>query len=145
MPGLLDIGEVAERSGVSASGLRYYEKRGLIASAARNGLRRQYEPEVLQELQLIVLAKTAGFSLDEIGAVLKRSGLPVIPRDALSARADALVAQARRLEALAAMLRHVADCPAEQHLDCSRFQTLLRLATRDAKRSTAHTGKRVPT
>lgn len=131
---LLDIGEVADRSGVSASGLRYYEKRQLIASVARNGLRRQYEPEVLRELALITLAKSAGFTLDEVGAVLKRPGATVIPRDALLDRADSLDRQAERLQNLARMLRHVSNCPYENHFDCSRFLKLLKVATRVADR-----------
>ena len=90
MEKLLDIAEVSDRSGVSASGLRYYEKRKLISAVARNGLRRQYEPAVLQELALISLAKSAGFTLDEIGSVLGRPGTQVIPRNALIDKADDL-------------------------------------------------------
>ncbi|MEM7746714.1 MAG: MerR family transcriptional regulator [Pseudomonadota bacterium] len=130
MEKLLDIAEVADRSGVSASGLRYYEKRKLIESVARNGLRRQYEPDVLRELALITLAKSAGFTLDEVGAVLQRPGATVIPRDALLDRADGLEKQAERLVNLARMLRHVSNCPYENHFDCARFQKLLKVATR---------------
>lgn len=130
MEKLLDIAEVADRSGVSTSGLRYYEKRKLIESVTRNGLRRQYEPEVLRELALITLAKSAGFTLDEVGAVLQRPGATVIPRDALLDRADSLERQAERLVNLAYMLRHVSNCPLENHFDCKRFQKLLKVATR---------------
>ncbi len=130
MERLLDIAEVSDRSGISTSGLRYYEKRKLIGAVARNGLRRQYEPAVLQQLALINLAKSAGFTLDEIGAVLRRSGMPVIPRDTLDDKANHLEQQAERLLILARMLRHVANCPADNHFDCSRFQKLLKVATR---------------
>lgn len=111
MERLLDIAEVSAQSGVSTSGLRYYEKKQLIGAVARNGLRRQYEPAVLQELALISLAKSAGFTLEEIGSVLRRPGTTVIPRDALVAKAGSLEEQAKRLVNLANMLRHVADCP----------------------------------
>lgn len=130
MEKLLDIAEVSKRSGVSASGLRYYEKRRLIGSVARNGLRRQYEPEVLQELALINLAKSAGFSLDEVGAVFRKSGATVIPRDGLLDKADSLERQAERLTNLARMLRHVANCPSDDHFECTRFNKLLKVATR---------------
>lgn len=130
MTSLLDISEVSNRSGISPSGLRYYEKRKLIEAVARNGLRRQYEQTVLQELALVTLAKSAGFSLDEIGAVLRRPGTTVIPRDALVDKADTLEGQAERLVQLAKMLRHVADCPYEDHFECSRFRKLLRVATK---------------
>ena len=130
MERLLDIADVSELSGVSTSGLRYYEKKGLIGAVARNGLRRQYEPTVLQELALINLAKSAGFSLDQIGSVLRRPGTPIIPRDALVQKANSLEEQAARLINLANMLRHVADCPYEDHFECSRFQKLLQVATK---------------
>lgn len=130
MEKLLDIAEVSDLSGVSTSGLRYYEKRKLIDAVARNGLRRQYEPVVLQELALISLAKSAGFTLDEISSVLSRPGATVIPRGTLIDKARDLEKQAVRLANLAKMLRHVANCPYEDHFECSRFQKLLKVATR---------------
>lgn len=132
MERLLDIAEVSDRSGVSASGLRYYEKRKLISAVARNGLRRQYEPAVLQELALICLAKSAGFTLDEIGSVLGRPETRIIPRNTLIDKADDLEEQAERLGNLAKMLRHVANCPVENHFECSRFQKLLKVSTKVA-------------
>jgi len=48
----LDIAEVARRSGVPASTLRFYEKKGLIASTGRRGLRRVFDPRVLERLAL---------------------------------------------------------------------------------------------
>jgi MerR family redox-sensitive transcriptional activator SoxR len=56
----LDIGEVAERSGVPASTLRYYEEKGLVASTGRRGLRRLFDPGVLERLALIALAEIFG-------------------------------------------------------------------------------------
>jgi DNA-binding transcriptional MerR regulator len=58
---VLDIGEVSERSGVPASTLRYYDEIGLISSIGRHGLRRQFGPDVLMQLALIALGKSAGF------------------------------------------------------------------------------------
>lgn len=129
---LLDIGEVAERSGVTASTLRYYEDIGLIESLGRHGLRRQYGPEVLTQLALIALGKTAGFALGEIAGMFRKDGTPDLPRPALHARADALEVQIRNLATLRDALRHVADCPAPSHLECRTFQRLMRLAVREA-------------
>ncbi|ETD54036.1 hypothetical protein X778_09515, partial [Pseudomonas aeruginosa VRFPA07] len=73
----LDIGEVARRSGVPASTLRYYEEKGLIASSGRHGLRRLFDAGVLERLALIGLGRAAGLSLDEIagmGAATARCG-----------------------------------------------------------------------
>ena len=127
---LLDIGEVAERSGVPASALRYYEEIGLIRSEARRGLRRQYDPDVLLRLSLIGLGKTAGFSLDEIAAMLGANGQPNIPREQLRARADELQQQMIGLRTLRDALRHVADCRAPTHLECPTFRALLKTAAR---------------
>jgi hypothetical protein len=49
----MDITEVAQHSGLPASTLRFYEERGLIASIARRGLRRLFDPSVLERLALI--------------------------------------------------------------------------------------------
>lgn len=134
---LLDIAEVAARSGVKPSGLRYYEEKGLIQAATRHGLRRQYGPEVLQQLSIIALAKMAGFSLGEIARMFTPSGRAELPRAELQARSAAMLAQARQLEALADMVRHIAECPAPNHLDCPKFQDLLRMATRAQQQNTA--------
>lgn len=125
---LLDIGVLCRQSGMSASTLRYYEELGLIKSRARHGLRRQYGEEALTQLALIALGKAAGFSLEEIKGMFSQDGLPDLPRLVLHERADALERQIRRLSALRDMLRHVADCPAPSHMQCPRFQKLLRAA-----------------
>ncbi len=125
----LDIGVLSERSGVPPSTLRYYEEVGLIASVGRHGLRRQYGPETLTQLALISLGKTAGFSLDEIRGMFGRDGVPDVPRAMMHARADALELQIRRLVTLRNALRHVAECPAESHMDCPKFQRLVRVAS----------------
>ena len=126
---ILDIAEVSAQSGVPPSTLRYYEEIGLIASIGRHGLRRQFGQEVLVQLSLVALAKSAGFSLDEIMGMFDRDGMPDLPRAELHARAEALDEQARKLGALAEMLRHVADCAAPSHMECATFRQLLVEAT----------------
>src|SRR5579884_2118936 len=61
----VDITEVAQRTGLTASTLRFYEEKGLIASIGRRGLHRVFDPKVLERLALIALGRSAGFSLDE--------------------------------------------------------------------------------
>ena len=65
----MDISEVARRSGVPASTLRFYEEKRLIASIGRRGLRRLFGPEVFDRLGLIALGRAAGFSLAEIAGM----------------------------------------------------------------------------
>jgi DNA-binding transcriptional MerR regulator len=128
--GMIDIGEVAERSGVPPSTLRYYEEIGLIRSVSRHGLRRQFDANVLLKLSLIELGKTAGFSLTEIAGMFGKDGRPDIPRDQLRAKADDLQRQMLDLRVLRDALRHVAECPAPSHLECPTFRKLLKAATR---------------
>ena len=73
MPALLSkltIGEVASRSGVRTSALRYYEERGLISSERTTGGQRQYARETLRRVAVIRAAQVLGLTLDEIRASL---------------------------------------------------------------------------
>lgn len=67
------IGEVARRSGVPASTLRYYEAIGLLGPVERSSGRRVYDPAVLTALGMIRRAQTVGLSLEEIGGLLEAS------------------------------------------------------------------------
>lgn len=132
---LLDIGDLAARSGMPPSALRYYEEVGLIRSEGRRGLRRQYGAETLAQLSLIALGKTAGFSLDEIKAMFGKDGAPDLPRLDLRQRADQIDRQIRGLAMLSKALRHVAECPAENHMECPKFRRLVQLAPALAARN----------
>ena len=124
----LDISEVAKQAGVPASTLRYYEEKGLIASIGRRGLRRLFDPGVLERLALIALGRAAGFSLEEIGAMFAPDGRPQIDRRVLAEKADELDTTIRKLSAMRDGLRHAAACPAPSHLECPTFRRLLRAA-----------------
>jgi DNA-binding transcriptional MerR regulator len=130
----LDISEVARRSATPASTLRYYEEKGLIESIGRRGLRRVFEPVVLERLALIRLGRVAGFSLDEIAGMFGGGGRLVIDRLLLATKADELDLTIRRLSAMRDGLRHAAACPAPSHLECPRFRRLLRKAAAGAPR-----------
>jgi MerR family transcriptional regulator, redox-sensitive transcriptional activator SoxR len=69
---LLAIGEVARRSGVAASALRFYEDRGLIRSERAGSAHRRYPRPVLRRIAFIVFAQKIGLTLDEIGAELAK-------------------------------------------------------------------------
>lgn len=128
----LDIGEVSARSGIKPSALRYYEEIGLITSVFRHGLRRQFAPEVLLQLKLIAMGKTAGFSLEEISGMFGKTGAPELPRAALHQKADEIDRQIRELTALSDTLRHVAECSAPSHMECPTFRRLVEVAGKRA-------------
>jgi len=72
MSELLAIGEVARRSGVASSALRFYEQRGLISSERAGSGHRHYPRPVLRRIAFIVFAQRIGLTLDEIGAELAK-------------------------------------------------------------------------
>ena len=128
----MDIAEVARRSGVPASTLRFYEEKGLIASTGRRGLRRVFDAGVLERLALIALGRSAGFTLDEIARVFVPGGRPRIDRRTLAAKAKALDRTIRRLSAMRDGLRHAAACAAPSHMECPTFRRLLAAAASGA-------------
>ena len=83
MSRLLPIGEVAKRSGVAASALRFYEERGLITSERAGSGHRQFPRPVLRRIAFIVFAQKVGLTLEEIGAELEK-----LPPDRAPTRAD---------------------------------------------------------
>src|SRR5688500_3419902 len=124
----LDIAEVAQRSGVPASALRFYEEKGLIVSTGRRGMRRLFDPGVLERLALIALGRAAGVTLDEIGGMFAPDGHPHIERERLTVKAEELDARIQRLTAVRDGLRHAASCPAPSLLECPTFRRIVRLA-----------------
>ena len=128
----LDIAAVAQRSGVPASTLRFYEEKGLIASVGRRGLRRVFDPGVVERLALIALGRAAGFSLDEIALMFAPDGRPRIDRQLLAAKAQELDRTIQRLTAMRDGLRHAAACRAPSHMECPTFRRILRAAASGA-------------
>lgn len=124
----LDIAEVARISGVPASALRFYEEKGLIRSIGRRGLKRLFDPSVLERLGLIALGQVAGFSLDELFSMFGAGQRPTISRPLLAAKADVLDKNIKELVAMRNGLRHAAKCPASNHFDCPKFRQLVRAA-----------------
>lgn len=124
----MDIGEVARRAGMPVSTLRFYEQKGLIASTGRRGLRRLFDPGVLERLALIAVGRTAGFSLDEIARMFGPGGQPCIDRQMLADKAEELDRTIRQLGAMRDGLRHAAACPAPSHMECPTFRRFLSAA-----------------
>lgn len=125
----MDIGEVAKRSGFPPSTLRYYEEKELIRSTGRSGLRRTFDPDVLERLAVIALGRSAGFSLEEIADMFAPNG-PKINRQQLLSKADELDRKIKQLTAMREGLRHAANCPAPGHFECSTFKRVLGLAVK---------------
>ena len=106
MPEVLTIAEVARRSGVAASALRFYEQRGLIASHRTGAGHRRYPRAVLRRIAFIVFAQRIGLSLDEIAGQLEKLPANRVPERAdwaklsagWSSRIDDRIAELERLK-----------------------------------------------
>lgn len=83
---MLSIGEVARRSGLRPSALRYYEEAGLVAPAARVSGRRHYDASVLDRLRVIACAQDAGFTIAEVRELLRGEDEPPARWRALAER-----------------------------------------------------------
>jgi DNA-binding transcriptional MerR regulator len=124
----LDITEVARRSGVPASTLRFYEEKKLISSIGRRGLRRLFDARVVERLAFIALGRASGFSLDEMAHMFAPDGRPRIDRQLLAAKAQELDRTIKELSAMRDGLRHAVACRAPSHMECPTFQRLLQAA-----------------
>jgi MerR family redox-sensitive transcriptional activator SoxR len=83
MADVLTIAEVAARSGVAASALRFYEDQGLVAAERNTSGHRRYARSVLRRVAFIVFAQKVGLSLEEIRAQLAK-----LPRNHVPDRDD---------------------------------------------------------
>ena len=107
MSDLMAITEVARRSGVASSALRFYESRGLIASERTGAGHRRYPRAVLRRIAFIVFAQKIGLSLEEIGAELAKLPKNRVPEradwaklsSAWTSRVDEQIAELQRLRA----------------------------------------------
>lgn len=103
----MTIGAVAGRTGLSTSAIRYYEKIGLLPKTQRVGGHRQYESGVLNYLEIIDVAKRAGFRMDEIRHLFHGfgKGMPASRRWQLLAQRkiaemDDLITRAKKMKRL---------------------------------------------
>ncbi len=133
----MDISEVAARTGLASSTVRFYEKTGLITATSAPGERRRFNANVLDQLALIALGQAGGLSLDEIRTMLPPDGTPEVDRQLLMSKADEIDATIKRLRAMSEGLRHAAQCPAANHTQCPTFQRLLKAAAGRVKKNRA--------
>ena len=124
----MDISEVVRATGVPASTIRFYEEKGLIESIGRKGLKRTFDPEIIDRLALIALGQAAGFALNELRPLLRKKKIE-LDREVLRAKADELDATIEHLIRVRDTLRHTANCTALTHMECATFRRLLRHAS----------------
>lgn len=69
---LLTIGQLAARTGLSVSAIRFYEARGLVAPIRNAGKQRRFPRSDIRRLSFVLIAQRIGFTIEEIGALLAR-------------------------------------------------------------------------
>ena len=120
---MLTIGQVAARTGLKASAIRYYEEAGLLAKAQRRAGTRVYDAAVLDTLAAIALAKSAGFTLKEIRVLLAAARPPRTWRISAQAKRAALAAEMTRLKTMQFILSRIATCSCATFEECGRTFT----------------------
>jgi DNA-binding transcriptional MerR regulator len=121
---LLSIGELAERTGVATTALRYYDELGLVRPAARASGRRRYAASAVADVGVILFLRDVGFSLAEIGSLVaggeRRSWQEVVDR-----KLAELAEQQHRLDVARVALEHARRCPAGEPVRCPRFWSII--------------------
>lgn len=116
------IGVVAERSGVPASTIRYYEQIELLPPADRVNGRRHYDESILQKLGTIRLAQQAGFTIAEIQALLHHFPANTPPPERWQAMAtqklDELEERLQTIQKMKNILAQTLNCQCETLADC---------------------------
>jgi DNA-binding transcriptional MerR regulator len=124
---LLTIGELASRTGVATSALRYYEELGLVCSATRVSGHRRYPPEAVGIVGAILFLRDVGFTLEEIGRLMEaRAKNPGAWRDLARRKLDELDARIHEAQVARVAVEHAIHCPREDIVTCPKFQEVVR-------------------
>jgi DNA-binding transcriptional MerR regulator len=137
----LSIGELASRTGVATSALRYWEELGLLPAPARISGQRRYPRSAVTLVGIILLQRDAGFSLAEQKALMSSRGVALDEWRRLARRKLAeLDEQIARAHAAREAIEHALDCPREDILQCPNFGNLItaRLAGQSLQEAHAH-------
>jgi MerR family redox-sensitive transcriptional activator SoxR len=120
----MTIGEVAKRSGLAPSAIRYYEKSGLIPAPHRRSKQRRYDPEVLGRIALIQLARDAGFTIRETRTLVSGFSANTKPsvrwRTLAQKKLIEIDAQMARAHKMRALLEGEFRCGCPKLEDCER-------------------------
>lgn len=134
---MFPIGELAERTGVPASTLRYYDELGLVRPAARAAGQRRYTASAVRDVGLIVYFREVGFTLAEIERFV--SGEQQSRRELVDRKRTELLAQRHRIQVALDALEHGRVCPSADQLECPRFWSIIEGHQRGLSAEESHT------
>jgi DNA-binding transcriptional MerR regulator len=121
---LLSIGELAQRTGVATTALRYYDDLGLVPPTTRSSGHRRYGESAVAKVGAIVFLREVGFSLDDIQRFLAADGGEQRQR-IIERKLAEFEEQQQRLDVARTALEHGRDCPAGDPLSCPRFWSII--------------------
>ncbi len=120
----MTIGEVAARSAIPASAIRYYEKKGLLGVPVRTSGRRVYDSGVLNHLVIIRFAKETGFTLPEIRVLLRGFPAQTPPsvrwKKMTVGKIRELECALAKVQAMKEMLEALMSCSCQDLAQCAR-------------------------
>lgn len=123
---LMSIGELARRTGVAASALRYYEELGLMPHARRASGNRRYDASAVEIVGLILFLRDVGFTLSETKTLMaSRSQSADSWRELARLKVAELDERIARAQVARVALQHALRCKHEDLLDCPNFARVL--------------------
>ncbi|MFG2086461.1 MULTISPECIES: MerR family transcriptional regulator [unclassified Spirillospora] len=117
----LTIGELASRTGVATSALRYWEELGLLPAPVRVSGRRRYAPAAVGQVGVILLLRDAGFTLRDLKALLDPGSSAGGWRELAQRKITELDRRIAEAQAARIAITHSLDCPHEDVFDCPHF------------------------
>jgi MerR family transcriptional regulator, redox-sensitive transcriptional activator SoxR len=122
----LTIGKLADRFGLNTSAIRYYERVGVLPEPARESGQRRYGPDAVRRLEVLEVAKRAGFTLDETRVLLRsaEAGTPAFEalRDLAARKLPEVEALITRAQEMRAWLLTATDCSCTSLDVCALFE-----------------------
>jgi DNA-binding transcriptional MerR regulator len=122
----MTIGELADRTGVAPSALRYYEELGLIPPPRRASGQRRYDTSAVVLVGMILCFRDVGFSLNEMKPLMaSRSQSLDAWRELAGIKLAELDERIARAQVARVALQHALRCKHEDLLDCPNFARVL--------------------
>jgi DNA-binding transcriptional MerR regulator len=137
---LLSIGELAARTGVAVTALRYYDELGLVRPCARASGQRRYAESAVRGVGVVLFLRDVGFSLAEIADLTGDAARPDRWAPVIERKLIEIAERQHRLAVARTALEHARECPAEHPARCPRFWTIIDAVVDGASVEEAHHG-----
>lgn len=121
----MSIGELAKRTGVAITALRYYDDLGLVRPITRASRQRRYDESAVRAVGVVLCLRDVGFSLAEIGELIASRAGTSRWSSLVDQKLAELAEQEHQLAVARTALEHARDCPAMDPSRCPRFWAIV--------------------